>query len=268
MSAGSNISGLAPLGSKKKPCAILPETANDMTEFDLVPSKSDRGQELLSPLVVGGGRKAPHISPNPVFKTSFGKLPSKSLAPLPGQRNLSDMSNDNNDPLMKSLKKNKQSLAPVKNLHNDLNAISDNYDSPIKRRIGANRIISPLASKKREVPMHLMCVSRNNLNHTLRKPKMGVPPLHRVEKNDAGTDGAFPDDTEDNDVESNVDFSKTLRDRNLLMETGHRMKNMIAPSNISHFPKDEPLKRTLRKTTQQPDEDVPWSTTTGSSFIF
>ena len=289
MSAGTNLSGLAPLGSKKiPPPHILPETAgaNDMSDFDLVPDRNSRGQEMLSPLGKGGQMKMLN-SPNPLLKASFGRNPNPNkgigLAPLGANRNLSnDFSAENNkssDPLLRSLKQKKPGLAPMGIAQINMGPEpSEMYQSPMKFRGGANRIISPMAAKSNpsELPMHILGVSRTNLSHTLRQPK-GVPaPLSS--KNDRkllNIDGAFPDDNDDNEKvnrTSGIDFQRSLKNTNLLMETGHRMKNMIAPEGApSSFPPasgDQVLRRNKRRARQQQEEHDPWSTTSGSSYIY
>jgi hypothetical protein len=188
MSAGSNLSGLAPLGSRKLPPPhILPETANnEMTDFDLIPDKSSRGQEMLSPLAMKRPQISSLNSPNPALKASFGRNPNRNkalgqgLTPLGANRNLSnDFNADSNDPLMRSLKQKKKlaGLAPIGIAQKNLGDIDQQeaYQSPIKRRIGANRIISPMGAKKNELPMHVMGVSRTNLSSVLRQPKMVAP---------------------------------------------------------------------------------------------
>lgn len=304
MSAGSNLTGLAPLGSKKiPPPRILPETAynNDMTDFDMVPDRNSRGQEMLSPLAKGSTQMKTNSSldmnpPNPLLKASFGRNPNPKkgigLAPL-GSRNLSnDFDGDNNnsnDPLLRSLKQKKKGLAPMGIAQINMGPEpSETYQSPMKFRGGANRIISPMAaavkSKQTELPMHIMGVSRTNIAHTLRQPRgMGVPaPLSckNSERKLLNIDGAFPDD-DDNDSGNSKrtgfggvnDFQRSLKDANMLMETGHRMKNMIAPEGApSSFPRvsgDQSLRRSQRRARQQQEQEHdPWSTTSGTSYVY
>lgn len=315
MSAGSNLSGLQPLGARKLPPQVMSAVANEMSDFDLVPDKSSRGQEMLSPLVA---RSRPNLSsfdvPNPITKPSFGKNTSNKaigLAPLGAapHRNLINDFTDSNDPLQKSLKQKKSSLAPMSSAHSQLGAALSLQDqeappqpSPVKRRVGANRIISPMAARHTEVPMHILGVSRSNLSHSLRRPMGGLVKVsdasHNTDRKVLNLDGAFPDD--DDFHKTADDFQKTLRDTNLLNETGHRMKNMLGggseallaelqgslslkapPSSLKTSVRDslqESLSRreeeegaatVLRKSLRrrEPEHD-PWSTTSGSAYVY
>lgn len=272
MSAGTNISGLAPLGSKKlPPSRILPEVPNEMTDFDLIPDRSNRGQELLSPLV---RRNIPQISPhNPALKPPVGTKGRKGLFPLEARRNLQNDLNNCTDPFTRSLVKKKPNLAPLGVGFIELDNSSEDYQSPIKRRVGANRIISPLTKIPVDIPMHVMGISRANLNQTLRPPKCGLSPLTKHEK-EVATDGVFPDDgsVEDASEKSVLDMQKTLRDTNIFNETGHRARSLIAPEKGSIFDNpsqtEKSMHKSKRRVLQHPDEDNPWSTTTKSSYIY
>lgn len=244
---------------------------------------------MLSPLA-GGRPQIKMETPNPLLKASFGR---KGLAPLGANRNLANEFNDNNnnDPLLRSLKKKKPGLAPMGIAQINMRPEpSEGYQSPIiKCRVGANRIISPMASKQNDVPMQLMGVSRTNLSHTLRKPKgvataAPLTPKSKKGKKLLNIDGAFPDDDTDDTMKVNgvngVDFQRTLRDTNMLMETGHRMKNMIAPEapggmmspyalSSARGGADSTLRMSKRRARLQQEQDHdPWSTTTGSSYVY
>eukprot|EP00603_Paraphysomonas_imperforata_P002065 CAMPEP_0114429312 /NCGR_PEP_ID=MMETSP0103-20121206/9411_1 /TAXON_ID=37642 ORGANISM="Paraphysomonas imperforata, Strain PA2" /NCGR_SAMPLE_ID=MMETSP0103 /ASSEMBLY_ACC=CAM_ASM_000201 /LENGTH=280 /DNA_ID=CAMNT_0001598625 /DNA_START=72 /DNA_END=914 /DNA_ORIENTATION=+ len=280
MSAGSNLSGLQPLGAKKLPPAVKPETPSEMSAFDMVPDKSSRGQEMLSPLAVKSKPVASFDAPNPLLKASFGRNPNKGgtgLAPLGApSRNLSNDVTDKNDPLLRSLKqKKKGNLAPmgIAQMNMPPSHLDDlpPQPSPIKCRVGANRIISPMAAKASDVPMHILGVSRTNLNNILRQPKAGVVENTTNGRKLLNLDGAFPDD--DDFHKSADDFQKTLKDTNKMNETGHRMKNMLGLDGPSQFAREDEqglgksLRKSLRRQRQEPEHD-PWSTTTGSTYIY
>jgi hypothetical protein len=292
MSQGSNLSGLAPLGSKKMPPAVtvIPESS----AFDLIPDKSDRKQEFLSPLAMRNNpmKISSLNSPTPALKVSFqGRNPNpkgngNGLAPLNANRNINNDSSNDNDPLKKPLQRKKLNLAPMGlDQMSMLPAPTDIYNSPIKRRIGANRIISPMGDKQNDIPMQLLGVSRTNLSYTMRRA--GPPGASPVSKGKQllNLDGAFPtDDVEksDGDGDGGVDLHHTIRQTHRLRESGSRIKGLIGGDGPSPFASgtgigagigggdpmqmQQSLRKSLRRR-QEPNFD-PWSTTSGSASIY